>query len=89
MADLIDRAALFANCYILEADYDDGIEPRRAYAISIESVRNAPTVDAVEVVRCKDCKRYQLDSIFHVGFCDGKRCKDDDFCSYGERKENT
>ena len=50
MADLIDRAALFANCYILEADYDDGIEPRRAYAISIESVRNAPTVDAVEVV---------------------------------------
>ena len=88
MADLIDRAALFANSYILEADYDDGIEPRRAYAISIESVRNAPTVDAVEVVRCKDCKRYQLDSIFHVGFCDGKRCKDDDFCSYGERKED-
>ena len=88
MADLIDRAALFANSYILEADYDDGIEPRRAYAISSESVRNAPTVDAVEVVRCKDCKRYQLDSIFHVGFCDGKRCKDDDFCSYGERKED-
>ena len=50
MSDLIDRAALLANCYILEADYDDGIEPRRAYAISIESVRNAPTVDAVEVV---------------------------------------
>ena len=87
MADLIDRAALFANSYILEADYDDGIEPRRAYAISIESVRNAPTVDAVEVVRCKDCKRYQLDSIFHIGFCDGKRCKDDDFCSYGKRKD--
>jgi DNA-directed RNA polymerase subunit RPC12/RpoP len=51
MADLIDRAALLANCYILEADYDDGIEPRRAYAISIESVRNAPTVDVVPVVR--------------------------------------
>jgi len=46
MADLIDRAALLANCYILEADYDDGIEPRRAYAISIESVRNAPTVSS-------------------------------------------
>ena len=51
-------------------------------------LNNAPTVDAVEVVRCKDCKRYQLDSIFHVGFCGGKRCKDDDFCSYGERKED-
>ena len=87
MADLIDRAALFANSYILKADYDDGIEPRRAYAISIESVRNAPTVDAVEVVRCKDCKRYQLDSIFHIGFCDGKRRKDDDFCSCGVKKD--
>ena len=49
-------------------------------------INNAPTVDAVEVVRCKDCKKYQLDSIFHIGFCDGKRRKDNDFCSYGERR---
>ena len=77
MADLIDRAALFANCYILEADYDDGIEPRRAYAISIESVRNAPTVDAVEVVRCRDC--------VHFGEC---LVTENDYCSKGERKEN-
>ena len=49
-----------------------------------------PRVDAVEVVRCKDCKHY-----------DGERCEhdrhahqefavwayDDDFCSYGERRE--
>ena len=50
-----------------------------------------PTVDAVEVVRCKDCKHYMLweDSD------DKKTCaksiglmvsSPDDFCSYGERR---
>lgn len=46
-----------------------------------------PTVDAVEVVRCKDCKYnsgtkkcLNPDSFFAVP-------KDDDFCSYGERKD--
>ena len=96
MADLIDRAALFANCYILEADYDDGIEPRRAYAISIESVRNAPTVDAVEVVRCKECKHwYEYSCNEKYGSChfwqandnENTETESDDFCSYGQRKD--
>ena len=47
----------------------------------------APAADVVPVVRCKDCK-YNVgtkkclnpDSFFAVP-------KDDDFCSYGERKE--
>lgn len=51
----------------------------------------APTVDAVEVVRCKDCK-YAMneEGVKHTnGFC---RCEyfflsleEDHFCSYGER----
>jgi hypothetical protein len=47
----------------------------------------ATTVDAVPVVRCKSCKYNRgskkclnPDSFFAVP-------KDDDFCSYGERKE--
>lgn len=47
----------------------------------------ATTVDAVPVVRCKDCKYNRgskkclnPDSFFAVP-------KDDDFCSYGERKD--
>ena len=49
-------------------------------------------VDAVEVVRCKDCKHYLLPQ----GFCKHDRHdyqtmsvvqEDDDFCSYGERRE--
>ena len=77
------------NCVKCDLVMKDS-EILEGYDTAIAVLRRAqPAVDAVEVVRCKDCKRYQLDSIFHVGFCDGKRCKDDDFCSYGKRKENT
>ena len=56
------------------------------------AVENAPTVDAVEVVRCKDCKHCMLDLSGRenhlcmrkeVGFV--VRRNADDFCSYGER----
>ena len=52
-----------------------------------------PTVDAVEVVRCKDCKHCMLDLSGRenhlcmrkeVGFV--VRRNADDFCSYGERQ---
>lgn len=52
-----------------------------------EVVNDIPTVDVASVVRCKDCK-YNIgtkkclnpDSFFAVP-------KDDDFCSYGKRKD--
>ena len=51
-----------------------------------------PPVDAVEVVRCRDCKhRGTDDCIFHIN---GEPSDeelllklDNDFCSYGERKD--
>ena len=55
-------------------------------------IREFPSVDAVEVVRCKDCKYYG-DSPYGNGdmMCDrwGEWIfpNDDDFCSYGERRE--
>lgn len=46
-----------------------------------------PTVDAVEVVRCKDCIHWD-DGSCPMGenypWCD---TKSDDFCSYGEKEE--
>lgn len=56
---------------------------------------DAPTIDAVEVVRCKDCT--------HYGFTDNRVPKEQvwwcykwsnvmreqDFCSYGEEKDET
>ena len=60
-------------------------------------VDDAPTVDAVEVVRCKDCKHYDnsegicwchLNSKFYKGGVDWHGFPEDGFCSYGERKDD-
>ena len=53
-------------------------------------VKAAPTVDAVPVVRCWECKWWQEDD--DIGHCDNpdgldNYAKPEDFCSYGERKE--
>ena len=52
---------------------------------------NAPTADVVEVVRCKDCKysqRYAFKT--HLVYCRDLHVDRmlNDFCSYGERKDN-
>lgn len=44
----------------------------------------ATTVDAVPVVRCKDCKHEFGGSCIICGF---QKRKPEDFCSYGERKD--
>ncbi len=51
-----------------------------------------PTVDAVEVVRCKDCKHKHINSFAKesmIVYCihHGVSKQPDDFCSYGERME--
>lgn len=59
-------------------------------------IQSAKTVDAVQVVRCKDCKhwRNEDDSPTGLGNCDIEEDDftlwrwDCDFCSYGERKDN-
>lgn len=49
-----------------------------------------PVVDAVPVVRCKDCKRFVENKEALVTYCKRELknlyVKPDDFCSYGERK---
>ena len=66
--------------------YNDGID------IAWNKIDQAPTIDAVPVVRCRECKhRGTDDCIFHIK---GEPADeelllklDNDFCSYGERKE--
>lgn len=53
-----------------------------------EVLDEQPTVDAVKVVRCKDC-RYWDDDRRCNGIENGlvrEYTQEDDFCSYGERK---
>lgn len=51
-----------------------------------EEIRYAPTVDAVVVVRCKNCRSYNKPK---TGWCEVHLDREhpDDFCSYGERKD--
>ena len=53
-------------------------------------VEDMPTVDAVEVVRCAQCKRFKrnLENDTYCSSVNGLTDpQEDDFCSYGERKE--
>lgn len=71
-----------------------GIEYPNAYHLTNYAtliLREAPTVDAVEVVRCRDCK-YWGSGKYCESYCNryGNMMTDinpDDFCSYGERKD--
>ena len=52
-----------------------------------------PTIDAVPVVRCRECKHYEMGLCLKI-YDDGvasryawQERKTYDFCSYGERKE--
>ena len=61
--------------------------------ILAETVDKAPTIDAVPVVRCRECKHYEMGVCLKI-YDDGaasryawQERKPDNFCSYGERKE--
>lgn len=65
-------------------------------AVGTHEINKAPTIDAVEVVRCKDCKSGKVhyieddygssSEVFCILIASYMRI--DDFCSYGERKDN-
>ena len=88
----------------LEIVRNQGIAHPNAYHLTNYAtliLREAPTVDAVEVVRCRNCRRWKTigkDEILgtEIGWCDCSQWENDyynietdadDFCSYGERKE--
>ena len=53
-----------------------------------DDIDNAPTVDAVEVVRCKDCRHSETCPDMVLWCNENNRLiYGEAFCSYGERKE--
>ena len=48
-------------------------------------IDKCPTVDAVPVVRCSECKHYDGKWLCKISGVPSR--KPDDFCSHGERKE--
>jgi hypothetical protein len=66
----------------------------------IAVIDKSPAIDAVPVVRCRECKYSSLPSGFtqrygepgtlscHFGPCNRRNVNENDFCSYGQRKED-
>lgn len=54
-----------------------------------DAIANLPSIDAVQVVRCKDCKIRYTDrcGMFDVE-AEWEWAEDNGFCQYGERKES-
>ena len=92
---LIDEIALSGP---IQSEYHGAISDyeMKVYQV-LQRLESAPTVDAVPVVRCRGCKHHriflqrdmcarhaQILNGHEVGVC---ATREDDFCSYGERKE--
>ena len=86
---LINREALL-SFEKMDADLCASCGEHHTAEDVIMMIKTAPTVDAVPVVRCRECKYRKYDDIFRMIWCNRdpytKRVKPDDFCSYGERK---
>lgn len=86
--DLISRSALFKAWDALDETQD----PNLLVDAMINATQEAPAVDAVAVIRCKDCKRW---GIGYGGETEhGKVCEfanymvgANGYCVYGERKD--
>lgn len=55
----------------------------------IDVLMAEPTANVVEVVRCKDCKFFKYGDYCTEGKMEHSRCREEDFCSCGKRKEDT
>lgn len=91
---LIDRQTLIdsfcSQCAVDKPETCSTIRYGDKWCNEVYTILNAPTVDAVEVVRCKDCKYWRRDT--------DHTCKEhslvspmlaDGFCSRGKRKDVT
>ena len=75
----------------MQACIDESGEPGDSLAVMVfgvimDALKEEPVVDAVEVVRCKDCEHREnetcpMETPWH-------KTRDDAYCSYGERKDN-
>ena len=85
---LINREALL-SFEKMDADLCASCGEHHTAEDVIMMIKTAPTVDAVPVVRCQECKHMIPQS--HTRYCTVWNAVngmgDDGFCNYGERKE--
>ena len=86
MAEYIKRSAVFeqfdnADADVCETDDFGGVDYGFGMKNIKELINAIPAADVAPVVRCKDCRKFKTYACRMVasGY--------DDFCSYGERKD--
>lgn len=90
MARLIDANVVLAKQFTTGLSDASGNYYGHADVVFVDDIENAQTVDAVEVVRCRNCKYGDWDSkpddaMVCMRTKDGFWRSGNDFCSYGER----
>ena len=84
---LIDADALFPG-KLLVVNLKNPMETAKDL---LNRINTAPTIDAVPVVRCKGCVYYEEAKVNELGFiicrASGMEITDNDFCSYGEKRD--
>lgn len=95
MTEYIDRQALEVALnhrlsYLIK-EYSVFDHYTTGYSDAVSAVENFPSADAVPVVRCKDCRWRGREecAMFYRCECGEQHTweTDNDFCSYGERRE--
>lgn len=90
--DLIRRSELLAKKCMVRGHLDTGSPcPSKVVAVPVDVIERAKAVDAVPVVRCKDCLSGKLNTYWGGYNCrhqNGKLMNDSDYCSYGERRDD-
>lgn len=86
--DLISRSALIEQLERL-AVHEDAFRQSCILGI-VHTIAQAPAIDAVPVVRCKDCERIKQGrfDIFKFAYCDLWKTdmQMDNFCCFGNRR---
>lgn len=77
MSDYINRE-MAADCIVLECD-DVTLEQAR------QAIKDCPSADVVEVVRCKDCI-FNNDGWCGADHLGSRWIEAEDYCSFGERR---
>lgn len=88
MSDLISREALIAEINRIGGHWLCGWDTAGVLSLA----HRISAVDAVEVVRCKDCRHWSnytlsCDMLLSGGSTEHVNWYENDFCSYGERRE--
>ena len=87
MSDLIDRC----NLRLMRTEECAGhtIEYALGWKACIEWMKTLPSAQP-DVIRCKDCKYLDTDSVFHEPWCRGNRVfvSDDHYCGYAVRRSD-